>query len=282
MSWIHSSSRWSSFTTKRMDARKYENWACIRSHNQLSKLQKMGLKFESGPWVKIILNLGSDLIERTNTWSIQITTILKFLQINMKIKRHNQVSRLLQPDQRQKQNDKRRNLLSRQVSYQCTKENGLTLSHRNQLSLHTTYRRKWSVFFDNQTVQREEDGAIQFYRIKFHLRNQYSQVQHWSDERWKSCLAAGGGSKRKYQYCVDNSGTILHLRVLQGHSGHNLIHLTLQNNVLIQRGIFHHIYHIGCAFNLHYHQQWIDTWRSRFEQKTNSILLAHWSKRQRS
>ena len=27
--------------------------------------------------------------------------------------------------------------------------------------------------------------------------------------------------------------------------------LTLQDNVIIQRGFFHHIYHIGCAFNLH-------------------------------
>ena len=103
----------------------------------------------------------------------------------------------------------------------------------------------------NQTVQREEDGAIQFWRIKFHLRNHSSQVQHWSDERWKSCLASGGGSKRRYQYCSDNSGTILYLRALQGHSGHNLIDPTLQDNVMIESGIFHHIYHIGCAFNLH-------------------------------
>ena len=65
-----------------------------------------------------------------------------------------------------------------------------------------------SLLRHNQTVQREEDGAIQFWRIKFHLRNHSSQVQHWSDERWKSCLAAGGGSKRRYQYCSDNSGTI--------------------------------------------------------------------------
>ena len=55
-----------------------------------------------------------------------------------------------------------------------------------------------SLLRHNQTVQREEDGAIQFWRIKFHLRNQFSQVQHWSDDRWKSCLAAGGGSKRRY------------------------------------------------------------------------------------
>ena len=52
------------------------------------------------------------------------------------------VSRLLQPDQRQKQNHKRGNLLICQVSYRCTKENGLTLSHQNHPSLHTKYRRK--------------------------------------------------------------------------------------------------------------------------------------------
>ena len=26
---------------------------------------------------------------------------------------------------------------------------------------------------------------------------------------------------------------------------------SLQDNVIIQNGFFHHIYHIGCAFNLH-------------------------------
>ena len=54
-----------------------------------------------------------------------------------------------------------------------------------------------SLLRHNQTVQREEDGAIQFWRIKFHLRKHSSQVQHWSDDRWKSCLAAGGGSKKE-------------------------------------------------------------------------------------
>ena len=108
-----------------------------------------------------------------------------------------------------------------------------------------------SLLRHNQTVQREEDGAIQFWRLKFHLRNHSSQVQHWSDERWKSCLAAGGGSKRRYQCCSDDSGRILYFRALQGHSGHDLIDPTLQDNVLIESGIFHYIYHIGCAFNLH-------------------------------
>ena len=50
---------------------------------------------------------------------------------------------------------------------------------------------------------------------------------------------------------VWNSGRILYFRALQGHSGNNLIDPTLQDNVVIESGIFHHIYHIGCAFNLH-------------------------------
>ena len=102
-----------------------------------------------------------------------------------------------------------------------------------------------------QTIQREDDGAIQFWRIKFYLRNQFPQNQYWSGDRWKACLAAGRGSKRRYQYCSDISGTIVYLRDLQGHSGRSLIDPLLQDNVIIQCGLFRHIYHIGSAFNLH-------------------------------
>ena len=127
-----------------------------------------------------------------------------------------------------------------------------------------------------QTIQREDDGAIQFWRIKFYLRNQFPENQYWSDDCWKACLAAGGGPERRYQYCSDISGTIVYLRALQGHSGRSLIDPALQDNVIIQRGFFHHTYHIGCAFNLHsINQQWIDTWRSEFKQETNSILFAY-------
>ena len=76
-------------------------------------------------------------------------------------------------------------------------------------------------------------------------------MPYWSDDRWKSCLAAGGGAKRRYQYCTDVSGIVIYFRALQGHSGRNLIDPSLQDNVVIQRAFFHHIYHIGCAFNLH-------------------------------
>ena len=64
-------------------------------------------------------------------------------------------------------------------------------------------------------------------------------------------MAAGGGAKRRFQYCSDDSGIIVYFRALQGHSGRNIIDPPLQDNVVIQSGFFQHIYHIVCAFNLH-------------------------------
>ena len=73
----------------------------------------------------------------------------------------------------------------------------------------------------------------------------------WSDEKWKSTVAKGGGNKKRFQYCTDPSRTILYLRALQGHSGRNLVDPTLQDNVVIPDGFFEYIYHVGCAINLH-------------------------------
>ena len=102
----------------------------------------------------------------------------------------------------------------------------------------------------NQKLHREQDGAIQFYKIKFHLRDYPLPIQIWSDDRWLACLAAGGGSKRRYQYCSDFLGSIIYLRALQGHSGDSLIDLALQDNVLIGPGVFLYSYHVGSNFSL--------------------------------
>ena len=38
---------------------------------------------------------------------------------------------------------------------------------------------------------REDDGAIEFWRLKDYLRNDFAQSQHWSEEKWKSTMAKG-------------------------------------------------------------------------------------------
>ena len=102
----------------------------------------------------------------------------------------------------------------------------------------------------------------------------------WSDDR--ACLAAGGGSRRWCQYCSDISGAIVYLRALQGHSGRGLNDPTLQDNVVIGGIIPTYLPHRMCVWSSFDHQEWIETWRSEFKQETNSILLAHWSQRQRT
>ena len=101
------------------------------------------------------------------------------------------------------------------------------------------------------SLPRDNDGAIEFWRIKDNLQKHFLYCHHWSDEKWKKSMAGGGGNKKRYQYCSDSSGTILYLRALQGHSGRSLIDPTLQDNVIIPDGFFKYIYHVGCAINLH-------------------------------
>ena len=102
------------------------------------------------------------------------------------------------------------------------------------------------------SLPREDDGAIEFWRVKDYLENHFVYSQHWYDEKWKSTMARGGGGNKKIsQYCTDSSGEILSLRALQGHSGRNLVDSSLQDNVLIPDDFFKYIYHVGCAINLH-------------------------------
>ena len=100
----------------------------------------------------------------------------------------------------------------------------------------------------NRDVDRERDGAVQFYKIKSLMRDCSLPIQNWPDNRWLSCLAAG--AKRKYQCCSDYLGSIIYFRVLQGHSGDSIIDLALQDHVLISPGVFPYIYHVGSNFNI--------------------------------
>ena len=111
--------------------------------------------------------------------------------------------------------------------------------------------KKLTTFLRHGSLPREDGGASEFWRIKDYLQNHFVNSRLWSDEKWKSIMARGGGNKKISQYCSDSPGEILYLRVPEGHSGRNLIDPSLQDNVVIPIGFFHHIYHIGCAFNLH-------------------------------
>ena len=83
-------------------------------------------------------------------------------------------------------------------------------------------------------IQREDDGAIEFWRINDNLQEHFLFCHHWSDDKWKKSMA-GGRIKKRYQYCTDSSGAILYLRALQGHSGRSLISPTLHKTMSLFR-----------------------------------------------
>ena len=61
-------------------------------------------------------------------------------------------------------------------------------------------------------VHREDDGAIEFWRITDNLQEHFWHCHHWSDDKWKKSMAGGGGgNKKRYQYCTDSPGAILYL-----------------------------------------------------------------------
>ena len=112
--------------------------------------------------------------------------------------------------------------------------------------------KRLSTLLRHGDLLREEDGAIEFWRLKDYLQNHFVHSRHWSDDVWKSKMAGGGGNEKRFQYCSDPSGQeILYLRPLQGHSGRNLIDPSLQDSVLVPNDFFEYIYHLGCAINLH-------------------------------
>ena len=89
----------------------------------------------SQSWVRISYGTTKYVVE-----SIQDNTEIP--AIHKKSKYHKQAPRLPQPDQRQKQNHNREYSLVQQQPYQCTKEDGLTLSHQNKILLRAISRRK--------------------------------------------------------------------------------------------------------------------------------------------
>ena len=93
------------------------------------------------------------------------------------------------------------------------------------------------------SLLRDNDGAIEFWRVKDNLQDHFVHSRPWSDE-----VEEHHGKRRRtqeiFQYCADSSGTILYLPALQGHSGRNLIDPSKQHNVVISDGFFKYIYHV--------------------------------------
>ena len=197
----------------------------------------MGLNFELRPWIKTILNLGSVyLMEQSNMWSILFKTTQ--IPADPQEKQVSQTSSSVVAT-RSKAKPQPRDSIGITITITWKKMDGCwTIKAKCRVAQFVEKKKIINLLRHNQKLHREQDGAVQFYKIKFYLRDYSLSTQNWSDNRWKAPLVAGGGSKRRYQYCSDYLGSIIYFRALQRHSGGNLIDPALQDIVLIGLGYF--------------------------------------------
>ena len=112
---------------------------------------------------------------------------------------------LLRSDQRPKQNHEDVLLPAHlQELYLSVKDLGLILSQKTYSPIAYPVSKQLSALLRHGHLPREEDEAIELWRLKDCLRNEFENSQHWSGEMWKSTLAGGGGNKKRFQYCTDD------------------------------------------------------------------------------
>ena len=98
-------------------------------------------------------------------------------------------------DERQKQNHKEGNVLAlHQESFPLKEGMGSILNQGNSLSAYEVFEESDSSSSSfTETTSRRWSGS---FLEKEELQNPFTQSILWSDDRWKACLAAGGGAKR--------------------------------------------------------------------------------------
>ena len=131
------------------------------------------------------------------------------------------------------------------------------------------------------SLPRDNDGAIEFWRLKDYLQNHFVHSRHWSDEKWKSIMAKGGGNKyfsivlilpeksctsELFKVIQDADSLILHYRIMYWFQ-------TISSSTFFTLDVHQFTFH---------HKFRIDTGRAEFEQKTDSILFACGSHGQRT
>ena len=55
----------------------------------------------------------------------------------------------------------------------------------------------------DQSVPREDDGAVRFDDIIDEFKKMFDGTSQWSINEWISFLAKGGGPKKRFQYCLN-------------------------------------------------------------------------------
>ena len=135
----------------------------------VSSTSNMELKFGLSPWIKTIPILGSEFpMERSNMWSILFKTTQKFLQIHKKSKFHKQARVWFAASSKAKAKPQQREPVDTPTVIPMHERIWIDIEPSKQnLASYDLSKKVINLLRHNQTLQREEDGAIEFYKRNF-------------------------------------------------------------------------------------------------------------------
>ena len=198
----------------------------------------MEMKFDSGLWVKTILSPWVRISHRTNKYEADSNHNNTEVFANPHEDQTPKTSiKVVAARSKAKAKPQKRELVDTPIIIPMHERRWIDSEPSEQtLSAYEVWKKVISLLRHNQSVHREE-FHFEINSHKYSIGQMSVGKLVWLHEEVL---------KRRYQYCSDNSRTILYFRALQGHSGLNFIGPSSPDN-----GLFHHIYHIGCPFNLH-------------------------------
>ena len=128
-------------------------------------------------------------------------------------------------------------------------------------------------------LHREEDLAIEFWRSKDYLRNEFEYSQHWLDEMWKSKMAGAEATRTDTGIVLINSLPQRSSRSFRTQSHWSFI---TGQRINSEQFLGVHLSHRMCN-QFRFHREFrIDTRRTKLEQKTDDILHVCGSNEQRT
>ena len=237
------------------------------------------LKFELSPWIKTILILGSEfLMEQSNMWTIISKTTQKILQIHKKRKMYQQARQVEGKSKtstegiywhdnhptKWKNMDWYWTIKARSRVVQSLEESCQSSSTQSEV----TSRRRWS----NSILQDKIPSA--------RPSSSNTKLVRWSMDSLFGC-------RRRTQTKISVLLWLFGINYLPPCSSRTFWEQSHWSYTTGQRvdWTWNISLHIPCRKqfqSLFNYQQWTDTWRSEFEQKTICVLLTCWSKKRRS
>ena len=163
----------------------------------------MEWKSELSVWTKTILTHRSEFlmawINWSRTWATRrtMTTSRKPQKCSSKNMRWIWMRVILHADQSLQQNHKDV-LLPAQKTVPIGERTWNDIEPQDHSPIDYPVSKQLINLLRHGNLAREDDGAIEFWRLQDYLRNDFIQSQHWSDEKWKNTTVKGGGNKKNF------------------------------------------------------------------------------------